>query len=137
MTTHRSGDVRICSAAYRNKSGAGFAAFDLCGRKNVGREQIVEPGALKSVTNFLGRAARRHAFGPADRGDRLANMGNGWQIIRIVLQRRLLHLGFKVVRKTAPEFGFYDQSCFAIRYAEETIENLIGRDRIAMAGQHR
>ena len=56
------------------------------------REHVVKAGAGQAMANFLGRAARCHAFGQTDRGDRLADIGNGPQIVGVGLQRGLFDL---------------------------------------------
>ena len=87
------------------------------------------------MANFLWRAARCHAFLQVDRGDRLTDEGNGLQIFRVALQRRLVHLRFKVAGETEAELGFDHHSRCAIRHAEKALEYLIRGDRVAVACQ--
>ena len=62
-------------------------------------------------------------------------MGDCPQIARVELQGGLFDLSLKIVRKLAANFGFDGLPRFAIRHAEEAIEHLIGRDRIAVPRQ--
>ena len=99
-------------------------------------EQIVQPGADKSVLNFLGRAAGSHALWQCNRSDRFADIGSRLQIARIELQRGFLDLSFKIIRQTAAKFSFDDRSRLAIRDAEKSGKHLIGGDGITVTRQH-
>ena len=101
----------------------------------MGRETVIKTGAAQAVLDFLGCAARRHAFGLVDRGDRVADMGDCPQIARVELQGGLFDLRLKIVRKLAAQLGLDGLPRFAIRHAEEAIEHLIGRDRVAVPRQ--
>ena len=63
------------------------------------------------------------------------DMGNRFQRCREGLEQLVLQLGVKVVRQAAAQFGFDLKMRLARRAAEEAIEYLFGRDRVAVAGQ--
>lgn len=47
------------------------------------------------------------------------------QILGVAPQRGLHHLRFKIVRKGSAEFGFDGFACFAVRYAEKSLQHLV------------
>ncbi len=99
------------------------------------RERLEQAGAGQAVTDFLGRAARCHAFRQIDRGNRFADMRNGDEFAGVAPQRGLLYLRFEIIRELAPHFALDGLTRFAIGDTKKTLQHLIDGDRIAVTGQ--
>src|SRR6185295_10987397 len=63
-------------------------------------------------------------------------MGNGGEAGGEEPQRRLLDLKFEILRQTFADLAFDDQPRIAVGHAKKSIEDLIRRDGVAVAGEH-
>ena len=109
--------------------------LDLRCRENVGCKFVVQTGPAEADAHSLLRATRRHADWLRDRSERLIDVGDRLQCRGEGLEQFILQLGMEVVRQAAAQFGFDFKMRLTRGSAEEPIEYLFDRDRVAVARQ--
>src|SRR2546430_17187277 len=104
-------------------------------RKYLRREPAVQSDVIETGADLLRRSARSDTDGQRNRGQRLLDVGCGFQRSRKQPENLGIYLGMEVVRQPAAQLRFNFESCLPHRAAEETIEHLIRRNRIAVTSQ--
>src|ERR1700722_18533308 len=101
----------------------------------MGCKCVVKSGPAEGDAHSLVRAARCHADRLGDRGERLIDVGNHLQRGRKRLKQMVPQMGVEVIRKATAQLGLDFNVGLARRAAEEAIEYLFDRDRIAVTRQ--